>query len=177
MTGNPLRRTVLGSLPVAWFPLGLVVAIMGCESPPPHSANPTRPLDERRAVEIILTAFQEENDHGVTGRTVSLAAGKTLRVDVTAAGRRYGVAYVTANERRSLGLAVPLTEPGMEDALHLIRGAQRDADSRILLLQDTDYLYDDQVGDQHEETVLTAEGKLDRDVRDFVVRAHTEKWP
>ena len=173
MTANPNRTTTL----VAWFPLGLVVATMGCESPPPRAANPTRPLDERRAVEIILTAFSEEQDRGVTGRSIALAAGKQLQVDVTAAGKHYGVAYVTANERRVLGLAVPPVQPGMEDALHLVRGTRSDADARILLLQDTDYLYDDQVGENHEATVLTAEGKLERDVRDFVVRAHAEKWP
>ncbi|HEX4335988.1 MAG TPA: hypothetical protein VH062_08755 [Polyangiaceae bacterium] len=168
---------MLGATPVAWFRVGLALASAGCGSPPPHPPNPTRPLDERRAVEIILKAFTEENDQGVTGRTISLAAGKVLEVDVTSAGKRYGVAYVTGNERRSLGLAVPTPEPGMEDALHLIRGTQGDANARILVLQDTGYLYDDQVGEAHEDTVVTAENKLDRDVRDFVVRAHVEKWP
>jgi hypothetical protein len=128
-------------------------------------------------VELILEAFREENDRGVTGRSVALAAGKRLDVDVTAAGKQYGVAYVTANERHALGLAVPTPQPGMEDALHLVRGAMGDSEARVLVLQDIDYLYDDQVGDEHEATVLTAEGKLDRDVRDFLVRAHAEKWP
>ena len=125
----------------------------------------------------MLNAFFEENDRGVTGRTLALAGGKLLQVDVGAVGKRYGVAYVTANERHALGLAVPAPQPGMEDALHLIRGTQADADARILVLQDTDYLYDDQVGEEHEETRVTAESKLDRDVRDFLVRAHAEKWP
>jgi hypothetical protein len=164
-------------MPGAWFRLGLVLLTAGCGSPPPHAPNPTRPLDERRAVEIMLTAFREEGDGGVTGRSIALAAGKRLQVDVGATGKKYGVAYVTANERRALGLAVPAPQPGMEDALHLVRGTQNDADARILVLQDTDYLYDDEIGDEHEATVLTAEGKLDRDVRDFIVRAHAEKWP
>jgi hypothetical protein len=57
------------------------------------------------------------------------------------------------------------------------RGNGGDADARILVLHDTNYLYDDQVGTQHEETIQTAERKLARDVRDFVVRAHAENWP
>jgi hypothetical protein len=154
-----------------------VLLAVACGSPPPHAPNPTRPLDERRAVEIILTAFREENDRGLTGRSIALASGKELQVDVSAAGKKYGVAYVTANERRALGLSVPVVQPGMEDALHLVRGTRGDSDARILVLQDTDYLYDDQVGEDHEATVLTAEGKLDRDVRDFIVRARAEKWP
>ena len=177
MTGNSPPRRAHGRLPVAWFRWGLVLLTVGCGSPPPHAPNPTRPLDERRAVEIISTAFREENDRGVTGRSIALASGKELQVDVTGAGKKYGVAYVTANERRSLGLSVPAAQPGMEDALHLVRGTRGDSDARILVLQDTDYLYDDQVGEDHEATVLTAEGKLDRDVRDFIVRAHAEKWP
>jgi hypothetical protein len=154
-----------------------VVLTAGCGSPPPHAPNPTRPLDERRAIEIISAAFREENERGATGRSIGLGSGKELTVDVTAVGKQYGVAYVTANERHALGMAVPEVQPGMEDALHLVRGTRGDSEARILVLQDTDYLYDDQVGEDHEATVVTAEGKLDRDVRDFIVRAHTEKWP
>jgi hypothetical protein len=128
-------------------------------------------------VEIILNAFRAERDRGVTGRTMALPGGKSLEVDVSSSGKKYGVAYVTANERRELGNAVPMPQPGMEDALHLVRGSGADAESKILVLHDTNYLYDDQIGEGHEATVLTAENKLERDVRDFIVRAHAEKWP
>lgn len=153
------------------------LALLACGGPPPRAPNPTRPLDERRAVEIIIDAFRAEHDRGVTGRSIALPNGKHLEVDVSAAGKKYGVAYVTANERRDLGNAVPMPEPGMEDALHLVRGTGEDADAKILVLHDSSYLFDDQVGEEHESTVLTAERKLERDVRDFVVRAHAEKWP
>jgi hypothetical protein len=65
----------------------------------------------------------------------------------------------------------------MGDALQLVRGADNEADARILLLYDEDYLYDDHIGTEHEETTITAEKKLARDVRDFLVRAHSERWP
>ena len=156
--------------------LGLVVAL-GCGGPPPRAPNPTQPLDERRAVEIILTAFRAERDKGVTGRHVTLPGGKKLEVDVTGSGKAYGVAYVTSGERHELGNAVPAPEPGMEDALHLVRGSGDDRNAKILVLHDTNYLYDDQVGVEREKTTVTAERKLERDVRDFIVRAHAEKWP
>ena len=156
--------------------IALLVA-SACGGPPPRAPNPTRPLDERRAVEIILNAFRAERDRGVTGRTIVLPGNKSLEVDVSATGHKYGVAYVTGNERRELGNAVPMPQPGMEDALHLVRGTGADAEAKILVLHDTNYLYDDQVGEGHEATVLTAENKLERDVRDFIVRAHAEKWP
>jgi len=44
-------------------------------------------------------------------------------------------------------------------------------------LQDTDYVFDDHLGEAHESSTLTAELKLKRDVHDFLVRAHGEKWP
>ena len=36
---------------------------------------------------------------------------------------------------------------------------------------------DPRVGEAHEASSLTAELKLKRDVHDFLVRAHAEKWP
>lgn len=159
---------------LGWVALVLVAA---CGAPPPRAANPTRPLDERRAIEIILQAFQDERDMPVHGKPVALAPGKSLEVDVAAQGRKYGVAYVTVNERHALGPALPARDPGMGDALQLVSGIGEDGDARVLVLQDADYLYDDQVGEEHQETTVTAELKLRRDVRDFLVRAHAEKWP
>lgn len=178
MTGKDTRTSGRRAHRIARFVTGVAVLLVAaCGSPPPRAPNPTRPLDERRAVEIILNAFRAERDRGVTGRTMALPGGKSLEVDVSSSGKKYGVAYVTANERRELGNAVPMPQPGMEDALHLVRGSGADADAKILVLHDTNYLYDDQIGEEHEATVLTAENKLERDVRDFIVRAHAEKWP
>jgi hypothetical protein len=158
-------------LPVA------AVALAACSSPEPRTANPTRPLDERRAIEIILAAFSDERDRAVPGRVVRLSQGQDLEVDVGSQGKKYGVAYVTANERMRLGSALPAREPAMGDALQLVSGLGDDYDARVLVLQDTSYLYDDHVGEEHRETTVTAELKLRRDVRDFLVRAHAEKWP
>ena len=94
-----------------------------------------------------------------------------------AQGKKYGVAYVTTNERAKLGAVLPAREPAMGDALQLVSGLGDDYDARVLVLQDTSYLYDDHVGEEHRETTVTAELKLRRDVRDFLVRAHSEKWP
>jgi hypothetical protein len=169
--GAPDRlRFVLIALP-------FVLLLGACSGPPPRTANPTRPLDERRAVDIVIRAFHEERDRPVPGRKVTLAEGKQLEVDVGSQGKKYGVAYVTANERVALGAALPPRDPAMGDALQLVRGMANDNDARILVLHDTEYLYDDQVGTEHEESTITAERKLARDVRDFVVRAHAEGWP
>ncbi len=161
-------------LPMALAALALGA---GCGGPPPRAANPTRPLDERRAVEIIVEAFHDERDRPTPGPLIALAPGKKLKIDVAAQGKKYGVAYVTGQERTDLGDALPARDPSMGDALQLVSGLGNDGDARVLVVHDTDYLYDDHVGEEHEETTLTAELKLRRDVRDFLVRAHTEKWP
>jgi hypothetical protein len=159
-----------------WLPLA-VVALGACGAPEPRTANPTRPLDERRAIEIILAAFADERDQPVPGRIVRLAQGQDLEVDVGAQGKKYGVAYVTTNERAKLGSVLPPRDPSRGDALQLVSGLGDDFDARVLVLQDTNYLYDDHVGEEHRETTVTAELKLRRDVRDFLVKAHSEKWP
>jgi len=151
--------------------------ITGCGGGPAKNANPTRALDERRAVQVIAQAFHDEHDAPVPGRPVQLAEGKPLEVDVMSDGHKYGVAYVTPNERQALGAALPAKGAEMGDALQLVHGTGADAETRILVLHDTDYRYDDQVGTAHEETTITAERRLARDVRDFLVRAHSERWP
>jgi hypothetical protein len=160
-----------------WILGALVGGLLGCAGPPPRTANPTRPLDERRAVEIIIRAFHEERDRPVPGRKVELTADKRLEVDVGAQGKKYGVAYVSLNERVTLGSALPPRDPAMGDALQLVRGLGAEADARILVLHDSEYQYDDQLGTERTVTSITAERKLERDVRDFLVRAHAERWP
>lgn len=164
------RRRVVGTLL-----LGALVA--ACGGPPPRTANPTRALDERRAVQIIVRAFHDERDRPIPGRSIEVIPGKKLEIDVGSQGKKYGVAYVTANERQALGNALPQRDPSMGDALLLVSGGGDDRDAKILVLYDNDYLYDDQVGTEHEASTITAENKLARDVRDFLVRAHTEGWP
>lgn len=155
--------------------LGLLL-VVGCGGPDPRAPHPTRPLDERRAIEIIANAFRDEHISAAQGPEVALAAGQVLEVDVAGAGKRFGVAYVTASEREKLGNALPPRDPARGDALQLVSGIGSDGDARVLVLLDSDYLYDDQAGEQREMTTVTAELKLRRDVRDFLVKAKSEGW-
>lgn len=157
--------------------LGSALIALACSGPPPRTVNPTRPLDERRAVELIIEAFREEQDRPVPGHDLFLSESQTLHIDVNAQGRKYGVAYVTAPERIGLGAMLPPRDPAMGDALQLVSGLGSDVDARVLVLQDSDYAIDDHVGEAHEASSFTAELKLKRDVHDFLVRAHSEKWP
>lgn len=150
-----------------------IALLIGCGSPAPRTANPTRALDERRALEVIADVFRGEHEQPVPGPDLALSVQHRLHVDVAAAGKRFGVAYVTAAEREALGPAL-LRDPSKGDALQLVSGIGADADARICVLYDSDYLYDDQVGEAHEKSTMTAELKLRRDTRDFLVIAHRE---
>jgi len=159
--------------------LALVATLvsLACSGPPPRTVNPTRPLDERRAIEVIIEAFRDEHDRAVPGGDLTLSDTQSLHVDVNGQDRKYGVAYVTAGERIALGTTLPPRDPAMGDALQLVSGLGADGDARVLVLQDYDYMFDDHVSKAHEASSFTAELKLKRDVHDFLERAHKEKWP
>jgi hypothetical protein len=166
---------MVGSRPA--LALGAALVSLACSGPPPRTVNASRPLDERRAIELIIEAFRDEHDRAVPGGSLMLSDSQRLHVDVNGQDRKYGVAYVTATERIALGTMLPPRDPAMGDALQLVSGLGTDGDARVLVLQDSDYAFDDHVGETHEPSSITAELKLKRDVHDFLVRAHNEKWP
>ena len=166
---------MVGSRPALALGAALVLACGG--APAPRPVTPARPLDERRAIELISEVFRDEHDRAVPGGNLALSDSLSLHVDVNGQDRKYGVAYVTANERIALGATLPPRDPAMGDALQLVSGLGVDGDARVLVLQDTDYMFDDQVGAGKEASGLATELRLKRDVHDFLVRAHKEKWP
>jgi hypothetical protein len=157
--------------------LAAALVSLACGGPPPRTVNPSRPLDERRAIELISEAFRDEHDRAVPGGNLPLSDNQGLHVDLNGQDRKYGVAFVTAAERIALGGTLPPRDPAMGDALQLVSGLGGDGDARVLVLQDSDYMFDDHVGQGHEAGSITTEQKLKRDVHDFLVRAHKEKWP
>jgi hypothetical protein len=166
---------MVGSRPA--LALAAALVSLACGGPPPRSVGPSRPLDERRAIDLIGEAFRDEHDRGVPGGNLALSDTQTLHVDVTGQDRKYGVAYVTGTERIALGATLPPRDPAMGDALQLVSGLGSDGDARVLVLQDSDYMYDEHAGASHEASSVATETKLKRDVHDFLVRAHKEKWP
>jgi hypothetical protein len=176
VTGRRARRA---RLPLPTVVLGSVACLvsLGCGSPQARTPQPARPLEERRAISVILEAFRDEGDAAVRGRPVMLPLGISLEVDVAAQSQKYGVAYVTAAEQQQLGGAFQTRDQRGADALRLVIGQGEAGQSHVLLLYDTDYLYDDQVSDGQRETTVTAELKLRRDVRDFLVLARSKRWP
>lgn len=171
-------KAMVGSRKALALGAALVSLACGGGGPPPRVVNPTRPLDEARAISLITEAFSDEHDRPTRGGNLILSDNPALHVelhvDVSAQDHKYGVAYVTAAERVALGPTLPPRDPAMGDALQLVSGLGVDDDARVLVLQDSDYSFDDR-GSQ--ASSLSAEIKLKKDVHDFLVRAHSEKWP
>jgi hypothetical protein len=159
------------------FPWVLAMVAAACAAPEAKQPNPMRPIDERRAIPIIAQGFKDESETPSEGRDIRLATGKSLRIDVASAGHKFGVAYITAADLATLDAKADLPPHTPTGDLPIVQGTGPDAEAVVLILFADDYQYDDLAGEQHEVTTITAEKKLMRDVRDFIVQARSRNLP
>jgi len=153
----------------------LSAAALGCDPPPAKAPNPTRTLDERRAIEIIRKAILAEGANPGPARDDTLTqSGKPIRIDVGVEGKLYGIVYVSDDDLATLGSAID--PPNKKDEKLHTSHVGADGKTRIVLLYQTNYRYDDLVGEGHEQTTITSESELARDVRDFVTYARSKKF-
>ncbi|MBI4701082.1 MAG: hypothetical protein HY744_07980 [Deltaproteobacteria bacterium] len=159
---------------VALFPLLAATAALGCgpDEPARGPDSAMRVLDERRAVPIIQQAVAAERVAPAAGRDVTLAGGERLRIDVGVRDHAYGIAYITEQERITLGRALPPRQGGAEQRLRLLPAADG---SIVLLLYEDSYRFD--AGKAHRASVAAAELELERDVRDFIIHAQANRLP
>lgn len=147
----------------------------GCDPPPAKAPNATRTLDERRAIEIIRNAITAEGIRPAPGRDEALVtSGKPIRIDVGIEGKKFGIVYVSDDDKTTLGDAIPA--PNQKDEKLKLARAGAEGDIRLVLLYQTNYRYDDLVGEGHEQTTITCESELARDTRDFVTYARAQKF-
>ncbi len=129
------------------------------------------PVEGRRAVEIVSRVFREASLDVDPPRVVTVRERK-LRLDVPAAGHKYGVAYLSHEAQIQVGDAISKHDPESE-ALVVVDAKEGD---RVLVLYERDYMTDDLEGEVHGATTIAAETKIERDTRDFVIKAVREKW-
>jgi hypothetical protein len=143
-----VQQSVLPKVALAFFITTLAAA---CGPDEARAPNPTRSLDERRAIEVIRRAIVEEGARPAPARDVELRTGKTLRVDVSVEGHEFGVSYISDDDAEKLGDAIkPANQPG--EKLRLERVGPDEV--RIVLLYQTNYRYDDLAGEAHEMTTI-----------------------
>lgn len=168
-------KTLVRPLPLLAIALSAAIGAAGCSSGEVKAPNPTRPLDERRAIEVIRRAVSAEGAQPGSERDVVLSnSNKPIRIDVSVQGKEFGIAYITREDAGKLGDAIPPRNQ-KDERLRLAR-AGKDGETRIVLLYQDNYLYDDLVGESHEATTITCERSLARDVQDFITHARTQKY-
>ena len=161
----------------ALVPIGLFAVaapLLGCGPPPARTATTSRSLDERRALEVIRRAVSADGQRPSAGRTVQLPGGKSILVDVSIEGHAYGIAYITQEDAKKLADGIP-PRNGEDERLRLIRAGE-DGQIRVVLLYQENYRFDDLEGEAHEQTTISCEAQLTRDVRDFLTHARTKKF-
>ncbi len=151
------------------------VAIVGCADETPRHATQARPIDEPRAQQVIAQTSQSENIDPEGGRTVSLGGGKPVKLEVAATGHKFGVVWVTREVQTQLSAILP-AHTADQASLVLLEGAGADHGVHVVALYETDYMTDDLEGEAHSSTEIAAERRLERDVKDFLLKAKTEGW-
>jgi hypothetical protein len=156
-----------------WSRVALLLLVNACASAPRASA-PTRAdtpamrsFDESEALELIDGWLAEERLRGLPGWHVELSGRDELDVDLRLGTSSFGVEWVSADDRRRHGGALPSPGPGGQ--LRLLRGGH-DGSALILLLDHESYRYADRDGSDATEAVegLDAERKLRQDLLDFL---------
>lgn len=168
-----MLRPLLALLAFSLAPLGA-----GCSTPPARHANPTKPVPERRAMEVIARAVRKQRLTPTEGRDITTQVGGKLRADVILDEKHWGIAFMTANDlERDDAKPLPVKDPKRPSALVVVDAVgKQDQGLRVLVLFERDFLYDDQVGEEHEQTMITAENAIERDVTDFLVQAKSQGW-
>ena len=145
----------------------------GCAAEPPPVAHAMRPIPEGRARDLIARTFRGAGFPSELDRTVNVGpAEQPVRLDVAAAGHKFGVAYLTAQDWSTAGGALP---PRRTDGSLVVATAE--GGTKVLCLFADDYTEDDASGEQHTRTTDAADRRLERDVRDFLHHAQEQSWP
>lgn len=167
-----LRRTF------AALSFSMLVIGPGCSPPPAKSANPTKPVPERRALEVIGRAVRKKKMTPVEGHEITTQLGGKLRADVILQEKKWGIAFMTANDLTAEDAKpLPQKDSKRPNALVVVDAVNKeDAGLKVLVLFESDYLYDDQLGEEREQTMVTAENAIGRDVTDFLVQAGAQGW-
>lgn len=125
-------------------------------------------LSEARAIEIITEVLAEEGVPRGPSWSVQIAPATTLDVDVRLDQSSFGVEWISPQDRADLGDALPRPAPGGQ--LRIIPGMGADASAQVLALEHSSYEYanEREAVQRGVPGASEAEGRLRRDVRDFL---------
>ncbi|MCL2823606.1 MAG: hypothetical protein FWD57_06415 [Polyangiaceae bacterium] len=134
-----------------------------------------RSVDEERASRLIAQVLSEEGLEATGPRPVLLQGGVSVTQDVGVQNRKLGFVYLTAADAREIEGDSLATRPEGSD-LTVRLGDGGDVGMRVVILYESDYAYDESAGSGRTATVVSAENRLTRDARDFVIIARKNRW-
>ncbi len=173
-----LARLRRASLLARRLLLLLSVVAVGCGGAPPGHVPPARPHDlgEARALEVIAETLQHEGIAAGPGWEVDVGGAERMRVDVRLGGGTFGVEYVTRQDREDVA-ELPPAPTTLE--LQILPGAGEDTRAQVLLLDERAYRFYPGVADAQDgrRSAHHAEGRLGRDVADFVAYVRGQGGP
>ena len=154
----------------AWCCL-LLLALPACgprATPGPSEPPELLAVSEARALEIIGEVLAEASVARGPSFSIAIGPRAELEVDVRLASSRFGIEWISPQDRADLGAAVP--EPASGGQLRIVPGHGEDASAQVLALEHTSYRYanDREAVQSGVPGALEAEGRLRRDVRDFL---------
>jgi hypothetical protein len=150
---------------------------MGCGSPPPPQAathDTHRTLSRAEASIIIMDTAMGAGIDTRPGWKVDIASERPLAVDVRIGESSYGIAWIGPQELTDHGVALPDADP--THRLLILPGHGDDADARILILDHRNYPYEEDANRVRGGAMGhgEAEGRLRRDVRDFLAHVRDQ---
>jgi hypothetical protein len=155
--------------------------LAACGGDPPRAPTPLRPIDEAHADSIIAHAIRAVGFTPEKGRSIHLLAPngtdmREVKLDVAAKGKQWGIAYITLTDGEQLGDVLPRSRD--PERFTVVHGAGDGEDAtRGVLLFAGDYMEDDLAGDDHTQTSIAAEEKLDIAARKIAREALEANWP
>lgn len=149
------------------FSLALVAAACGGPQGPAQSLEMRR-LSEARAQEIIAELLTDQQVDATAGWTIAIGHDQPLDVDFRLAGGRFGIEWVSEQDRADYGDALP--QPADGGQLRIMPGHGSDQSAQILILDHVSYDYANER--EHVQRGVTGasetEERLRRDVLDFL---------
>lgn len=152
----------------------LTILVAAACGPAPASTTPSahalRPLTEAQASQIIAQMLADAGHEVGAAFELDHGAEAPLEVDFRVGESRFGVEWISAQDREAAGESLPEPVPGQ---LRILPGAGEQAEMEILLLEETTYRYDpDRRRTQSGSRGLAeVEGRLRADLRDFLAYA------
>jgi len=127
-----------------------------------------RALSEERALGIVAEVLAEEGFTPQRGWRIQVG-GAPMDIDLRLDGSRFGIEWVSPTDRQTHGARLP--EPDPNGQLRILAGEGPDAQAQVLVLDFRSYRFhnDPRAVERGAPDASTVEGRLRRDVRDFLV--------